>query len=65
MCSSRFIGKNACSVDGAPKRYAFMFLWKGIGRMVDESELATLIRRVTLLDDAKGERMVSRHIQER
>ncbi len=33
--------------------------------MADESELATLIRRVTLLDDAKGERMVSRHIQER
>jgi hypothetical protein len=31
--------------------------------MADESELATLNRRVTLLeDDAKGEKLVSRHI---
>jgi hypothetical protein len=31
--------------------------------MVEESELATLNRRVTLLeDDAKGEKLVSRHI---
>jgi hypothetical protein len=31
--------------------------------MGDESELATLNRRVTLLeDDAKGEKLVSRHI---
>ena len=31
--------------------------------MVEDSELATLNRRVTLLeDDAKGEKLVSRHI---
>ena len=31
--------------------------------MADESELATLNRRVTLLeDDAKGEKLVARHI---
>jgi len=33
------------------------------GMMIDESEIATLNRRVTLLEeDAKGEKAVSRHI---